>query len=500
MKNWNKSNAQISKSEYIMFLKHPAWLWLKKHDKKRLPEPDANLQAVFDSGKEFEKYAEKRFKDGVQIGFESYEEYLSMPERTQEALDDGAKVIFQGRFEADNITCICDVLERNIEDEFNLYEIKSSTKSKPEHHYDLAFQVVVLESAGLKINDIKVVHVNNKYIKNGEINSLELSAVTDVTSNVRAKIEKTKKNIKTALSIVAMPNIPDPSPRYVKLGALGEWMNIYKALGKKIDKYSIYNLIAPSAKSLGKLEDLGAELIKDIPDDFKLTSKQQAQVIATKKNKQMIEREKIKTFLNTLTYPIYFLDYETAMGTVPIYDGTKPYQQIPFQYSLHIVEKEGDEPKHLEYLHREDTNPIPSLLKRMKEDIGSVGSVVVWYKSFEMGRNSEMAEMFPKYADFLDGVNSRVVDLMEPFSNAWFVDKDFLGSASIKKVLPVLSPELSYKDLGIQEGASAQRLWMEAVLKEYSGIDKDKLFSDLVEYCKLDTLAMVKIWDVLRKL
>ncbi|MFQ5661767.1 MAG: DUF2779 domain-containing protein [Candidatus Paceibacteria bacterium] len=491
---------QISKSEYIMFLKHPAWLWLKKHDKSKLPEPDANLQAIFDSGKEFEKYAEKRFPNGVQVGFESFKDYMSMPKRTQEAIDSGAKIIFQGRFEGDNITCICDVLEKTDEGEFNLYEIKSSTKTKPEHCFDLAFQTVVLESAGLKVNNIAVVHVNNQYVKNGEIDPVGLSTITDVTSAVRDKIDGTRESIGRALDVVNNKEMPDPSPRFVKLGALGEWMEIYKALGKKVDKYSIYNLIAPGVTNLGQLEDLGIEHIKDIPDDFKLTAKQQAQVRATKSDEQIIDKNGVREFLDTLTYPLYFLDYETTMGTVPMYDETKPYQQVPFQYSLHIVKKKGDEPVQLEYLHRESDNPIPSLLKRLKEDIGSVGSVIVWYKSFEMKRNEEMAEMYPEYAEFLEGVNERVVDLMEPFSNGLFVDKDFSGSSSIKKVLPVLVPELSYKELDIQEGASAQRLWTEAVVKGSSEIDKEKLFSDLIEYCKLDTLAMVKIWEALENL
>ena len=491
---------QLSKTEYIMFLKHPAWLWLKKHDKSKLPEPDENLQAIFDSGKEFEQYAEKRFPDGAQVGFDSFKDYMSMPKRTKQVLDSGTKVIFQGRFEANSITCICDVIERTEEGEFNLYEIKSSTKSKPEHSYDLAFQTVVLEGSGLKVKNIAVVHVNNQYVKNGEIDPIELSTITDVTSEVRDKIEGTKESIKRALDVINLSEIPDPSPRYVKLGAFSEWMEIYKALGKKVDKYSIYNLIAPSTKSLGELEDLGVESIKDISDDFKLTAKQQAQVVATKKDEQMVDKKGVEEFLGTLTYPLYFLDYETAMGTVPIYDGTKPYQQIPFQYSLHVVKEKSSEPAQLEYLHRDSSNPVPDLLKRLKEDIGPVGSVIVWYKSFEMKRNEEMAEMFPEFAEFLEGVNGRVVDLMEPFSKGLFVDKDFLGSASIKKVLPVLVPELSYKELGIQEGASAQRLWMEEVLKGDSSIDKEKLFSDLVKYCTLDTLAMVKIWSVLENL
>ena len=188
------------------------------------------------------------------------------------------------------------------------------------------------------------------------------------------------------------------------------------------------------------------------------------------------------------------------MSTIRLYDGTRPYQQVPFQYSLYTVETLDAEPKHSEYLHKDADNPAHSLLGKLKQDMGPRGSVLVWYKTFEMGRNKEMAEMLPEFAGFLDDVNSRVADLMEPFSNGWFVDKDFYGSSSIKYVMPVLVPALSYKELGIQEGASAQRLWMDAAIRNKEGIDKEKLFNDLIEYCKMDTLAMVEIWRALKDL
>ncbi len=488
---------QLSKSEYIMFLKHPAWLWLKKHDKSKLPVPDANLQATLDAGNEFEGYAQKMFPDGVQLGFNDYDEYLSLPQRTKEVLDSGAKTIFQGRFEADSITCICDVVDRAEKNTLDLYEIKSSTKVKPEHYPDLAFQVVVLESAGFKINKVAVIHVNNEYVRDGEVDFTKLSAVTDITNEVREIIDETKNNIQLALKVINLPKLPNPSPRYAKLGSFGEWLEIYKALGNKIDPYSIYNLIAPSVKLIGDLEDSGISLIKDIPEDFKLTPKQLAQVIATKNNERIINKEGIENFIETLTYPLYFLDYETAMSIVPLYDKTKPYQQIPFQYSLYTIEKKGGEPKHSEYLHRDDSHPVPGLLGKLSEDIDSTGTILVWYKAFETGRNKEMAQMFPEFSEFLEDVNNRVIDLMEPFASGLFVDKDFFGSASIKNVLPVIVPNLSYKQLDIQEGASAQRLWTDAVLRDKSDINKDKLFYDLIEYCKMDTLAMVEIWRVL---
>jgi len=490
---------QLSKSEYMMFLKHPAWLWLKKHDKEKLPPPDANLQAIFDIGHEFEQYAEKRFPNGITLGFNNYDEYLSLPERTKKALDNGAKTIFQGRFGADEITCICDVVDRVKGNVVDLYEIKSSTKVKSEHYPDLAFQVVVLESAGFKIRKIAVIHVNNKYVRDGEVDFTKLSIATDITNEVREIIEETKSNIQLALKVINLSKLPDPSPRYAKFGAFSEWLKIYKALGNKIEPYSIYNLIAPNTKLIGGLEDLDISLIKDIPEDFKLTPKQLTQVIATKNNKRIINKEKIKDFIKNLTYPLYFLDYETAMSVVPLYNGTKSYQQIPFQYSLHIIEKKGDELKHSEYLHRNNSHPVPDLLDKLSKDIGLTGTILVWYKSFEMGRNKEMAQMFPEFSNFLEDVNDRVVDLMEPFASGLFVDKDFFGSASIKNVLPIIVPSLSYKELGIQEGASAQRLWMDSVLRNKS-INKDKLFHNLIEYCKMDTLAMVEIWRVLMDL
>jgi hypothetical protein len=436
----------------------------------------------------------------VQLGFNNYDEYVSLPEKTKKILDSGTKTIFQGRFETDTITCICDIVDRVEANIFDLYEIKSSTKVKPEHYPDLAFQVIVLESLGFKIRKIAVLHVDNEYVRNGEIDFIGLSTVTDITNEVREIIEETKNNIQLALGIINLPTLPNPSPRYAKLGSFSEWLEIYKSLGNVINPYSIYNLTSPGVKLIGNLEDANISLIKDIPENFKLTPKQLVQVIATKNNQRIVNKEEIKNFLKNLTYPLYFLDYETAMAIVPLYDGTKPYQQIPFQYSLHIIQKPGENLIHSEYLHRDSSHPVPGLLNKLREDIGLTGTVLVWYKIFEMGRNKEMAEMFPEFSEFLKGVNDRIVDLMEPFATGLFADKDFFGSASIKKVLPVLVPNLSYKKLGIQEGASAQRLWMDATIKNKSNIDKDKLFSDLIKYCEMDTLAMVEIWRVLENL
>lgn len=487
---------QLSKSEFMLYLKHPAWLWLKKHDKDKLPEPDENLQALFDAGNEFEKYAEKRFPGGVSLGFDNYADYLSLPERTKRTLDNNAKTVFQGRFEDGPLTCICDIIERAGTENLDLYEVKSSTTAKRDHEIDLAFQVLVLESAGYRVRKISVIHINNRYVRNGEIDYEKFTKVNEITKEVRSGLDAVKRRVEKALQVIASPKCPDISPRHCQAVALNEWLSIYKELANTTGDHTIYDLCSP-AKHIGKLEDLGIKVIKDIPEHFALTPRQQRQVSAVKRDERVINGQKIGKFLGSLSHPLYFLDYETAGGAIPYYNGTRPYQQIPFQYSLHIVETPGAEAEHREYLHREKSNPVPRLASKLKDDIGEGGSVIVWNKSFEMGCNTDMGRMFPEFRDFFEDVNNRVADLMDPFFKGWFVDKNFYGSASLKYVLPTMVPWLSYDDLEIQEGASAQRLWMDHVLKDKIGVNGDELFRALTEYCKLDTQAMVEIFRLL---
>lgn len=488
----------LSKSDYMLFLKQPAWLWLKKHDKSKLPEIDPNTQAMFDTGHLFEKYAEQLFPNSVYLGFTNYSEYESLPKYTTQALLKGAKTIFQGRFEIERITCIVDVLDRIEGNIFDLYEIKSSTSIKIDHEYDLAFQVVVLEQAGYQIRKTQVIHVNNKYIRNGEIDSKAITKITDCTEAVRALENETKLNIQEALKIIDSTTPPNLSPRFVRMGPIDEWLAIYKAINSNLDPHSIYNLVTLKPNLVGELEDLGITQIKDIPDTIKLSEKQRSQIYTTRHDTRIIDKIKIKNFLKELQYPLYFLDYETLSSVIPSFDGIRPYQQVPFQYSIHIIESPDAELQHKEFLHKKNTNPALPLLQKLKEDIGDKGTVIVWNEKFEKGRNKELGEMYPEYAEFMQLVNNRVVDLMIPFSQGWFVDKDFFGSASIKKVLPILVTELSYNELNIHEGGSAQRIWMETILDDKNQDSKDKIMSDLIEYCKMDTLAMVQLFKVLQ--
>lgn len=492
----------LSKSNYLTYLKHPVWLWLEKHDKGKLPEVTEDVQALFDAGNIFEKYAEESFPDGVTLGYKTDGEfdgakYTALPEKTQKAIDEKVHVLFQGRLEIDGTTCIFDVLEANSDGTYNLYEIKASSKAKPEHIHDLAFQKTVLEKAGLKIGNISVVHVDNTYVRDGDIDSKQIATKTDVTKKVEKIMGETAVEIEEAKKVLVAKEMPNPSPRYARMGALKEWISIYRTLNTNIPKYSIYDLYKSGASRLGDFEDAGILTIQDIPADANITPVQNKQVQTTQLGQSIIDKDEIRKFLKNFEFPAYFLDYETFSNVMPPYDGTRPYQQVPFQYSLHVLESPEGELIHKEYLHTENTLPVEDVVKHLKDDIREKGSVVVW-SSFEKQCHGVISEIAPEHTEFMDGLNERIVDLMAPFAKGWYTDKDFFGGSSIKYILPALVPSMSYGDLNIKGGNTAQRVWMQTVIDERNPEKKDKVMNDLIKYCTRDTLAMVEIWRVLR--
>lgn len=488
----------LTKSEYMMYLKHPAWLWLKVHDKSKLPPVDAGTQAMFDSGHNFEQYAESFYPGATRLGFSDYKSYLSLSSRTEHALSQGANCIFQGRFETDDCTFICDVLTVTGDKSVDLIEIKSGTHVKEDYLYDLAFQMVVLERCGYSVGSISVAHVNSSYVRKGDIDPLGLVTYEDVTFQVKGLKDQTLANIDSALKVLNSPIHPDFSPSLCGLGSIKEWLPIYKSL---IDsgEGSIYDLTRLTPDLVAELESNGILKLVDIPADFALNKYQRRQVDAAQSDLPHVEPDLISAILGGYQYPLYFFDYETFSTAVPEFDDLCPYDQIPFQYSLHVMDSPGSAVHHLDYLHDNATNPVESISESLKKNIGETGSIITWYASFEKARNTRLGELVPKYKDFFANLNSRIVDLMDPFVAGFYVHKDFGGRTSIKNVLPVLVPELSYKELEIHEGGSASRLWMDAVLYEKPGLNKAKILKDLKEYCHLDTLAMVKIFEVLNK-
>lgn len=485
----------LSKSDYITFLKHPAWLWIKKHDPEILPPLDENTQAIIAEGRLFEKNAEQIFQNAIHLDRDNFADMTEWTNETKRLIDQKVETILQAAFIYDDYLCIADAITLTA-DGYVLTEIKATTSPDKEHICDIAFQKAVIEYNGIPIARSRVLHANKDYIRHGDINLDELVIFSDVTDKVNKEIIETTAKMREAVSVMNQEKVPSDSLRYAGLGAASDWRKIFKKLHPTIEPYSIYDLASCKGRGMDKLiatlEDDDIKRIIDIPDSIKLQTHQQDQVRVTKLGQPIIDAAAVKEFIDNIEFPVYFLDYETINLILPPFDNTWPYQQIVFQHSIHILQADGTL-THEEYLHDTNTNPAPLIIESLERIIGDTGSIIVWNESFEKSRHKDLAKLYSNKASFLENLNERVIDLMRPFDKHMYQDMKFKGSASIKKVLPVLCPELSYKTLGIQEGGTASRSWREAIVDEKRD-DKDKILADLREYCGLDTYAMVAIY------
>ena len=268
---------------------------------------------------------------------------------------------------------------------------------------------------------------------------------------------------------------------------------------KHVPAYSVHDLvrIGSSRKKLVELIDRGILNIDDVPANFALSESQKNQIDAYRLGKPIVDSISIKDELDKLMYPLYFLDYESYAPSIPMFNGFKPYQQIPFQFSLYRVDNFGDKPIHYEYLHTSDSDPSLEIIKKLKEFIGPRGNVIVWYKGFEQMINTELGERHPEHKEFLSDLNNRIYDLMEIFSKQMYVHPDFRGKTSIKKVLPALIPELNYYRQDIKNGVTASQKWFDMIFRFLSDNEKTQIADALKSYCDLDTYAMYALWKFL---
>ena len=482
----------LTKSNFNAFRVHPAKLWLAKYAPDKLPPWDDAAEARAVEGRQIEALARSRWPEGLLIDGSLFD----MPDITAAAIASGVEVIFEAAvLTSRKLYAAADALVRQPDGRWDLYEIKSATRVKDDHLHDVAFQVAALREGGIPIGRSFVMYVNASYVRLGEIDPSQLIAAQEITEQVEALQSETLSQIDEAIAVMAGPCPPLDVSR---AGNYHAWMEVMRHLKPNLPPDSIFNLCRLSGPQLASFKTAGFSSLSDIPLDFpELKPAQLTHLKAVAADTPLIDAEAINARLEGLTWPLYFLDYETSGPAVPRFDGTKPYQALPFQYSLDVLTSPTAKMLHYEYLATGPEHPAPGLVAQLQRDLGPTGSVIVWYKDFESARNDELGVMYPEAKDFFAGVNERIFDLMEVFSDGLYADKAFKGSASIKAVMPVVVPHMSYKNLGIQEGNAASRSWFQAATGELEPEAAAKVYADLLTYCGQDTLAMVEIYHFL---
>ncbi len=363
----------------------------------------------------------------------------------------------------------------------------------------MSFQLRLYESAGLKINRCFIMHINNQYVRNGDIEADKLLIKEDVTDDARALAKHVRENMDRMLATINLPDCPE-----VDVGT--HCSDPYECpLTEQCwdflpEEGNITTLYWTGLKKTLPLIQSGIFSITDLPADYDLKDRQAIQRATLLSGQPHVNREALADFLDSLEFPQYHLDFETFQLAIPAYDNSRPYQQTVFQYSLHIWPSFDAEPHHVEFLADGKTDPRPEILASLKEHIGSFGDIVAYNQPFEISRLKESAEAFPEYKGFVDGLIPRFVDLLMPFRAFDYYHPKQCGSASIKKVLPVLVPDLSYTDLEIGDGGTASSEYVRVTFGDVSEEERQHIRSELLKYCHLDTLAMIRIIQALQKL
>jgi len=489
------SAHKISKSQYLKGLQCPKSLWLYRHRKDLAPEITPDKQALFDTGSAIGELAKQYFSNGVEVT-NDYWDVQGAVDATKSYIKRGEDTIFEATalHPIDGGYSRIDILKRvHGSDEWDLIEVKGSTSVKDYHYDDMAFQYHVFHAAGYKIRSCQMMLLDNTYIRNGKIDPKAIFKFEDITPYVIAKQAETEA-VSGQLGYV-LERKEEPK---ISIGArcFAPFECDYRPYcWAHVPDYSVYDVFQkPKAEEIAKLYGLSLE---KLPRDVWPSGNKALDLESYLNGQELVDPENIRAFLSELQYPLYFLDYETLMPAIPLFDGTRPFQQIPFQYSVHIHQAPSSALEHKEFLHQDQSDPRKDFVEKLVQDCGTEGTIIVYNQAFEIARNNELAADFPEYADDIKAINERVIDLLVPFRSRWLYHPNQKGSASIKAVLPAFT-DLSYDDLEISHGGEAMRQYGAFMLGNLDASFWDALWQDLSAYCKQDTYAMVELLKVLR--
>lgn len=495
----------LSKSKYTRGIQCPKILWMENNKREWFDDSVMN-DAVLASGSAVGDVAMGYFGDYVEVSYDPADpnRFVNAIERTKELLQSGEKTICEATFGLLGQYCMVDILQVREDGSFDVIEVKSSTAMKDVYYHDLAYQCWLITECGYRISSASLMYVNNKYVRRGELDIRELFVIEDLTEDIRQMIPDVPSRIKV------MSDIGDAESEPLK--QIG--MHCFKPYDCGYRDWCFRDLPDNNVFALGKIHKTKAfalvergsggfeDLVNDVESFERLNEKQQMQVLCELNDLgPVVDKEAIAQFLAGLSYPLYFLDFETYQDAIPAFDDQKPYEQMTTQYSLHWVDEPGGELYHTEYLGAAGTDTRRAVAEHLCQDIPADVCVLAWNRAFEMGRIARMAELYPHLAPHLMAIHNNILDLMDPFSARAYYTKEMKGKSSIKLVLPALfpnDPELDYRALeGVHNGGEAASAFKDMV--NLPSDEQESVRENLLRYCELDTLAMVRILEKLQE-
>ena len=493
----------LSKSIYVNVWNCPKGAWIRKYHPEWAVVSEAQ-QALFDTGHEVGDLAQRLF--GPSVDVTAYREdgsldKLRMIRNTAEEMEKGTPVICEAAFSYEGLYCAVDLLRRDDENGgWAVYEVKSSTQVKDYYIADVSYQKYVLENCGVRVTGIYLVNIDNSYVLGPEgLDPAGFFRINDLWEAASQAQQDTVPGVlETAERVLGCED--EPSEEMAE-GCVS--CDLFGCCFRGLPERNVFDLYRLAKKKMVEFYHQGLVSYEQLDEAGVIKNRTQLRQIDFWLHDRGIlaEKEPLREFLSSLTYPLYFLDFETMGLAVPVYVGTKPFEAIPFQYSLHYIEREGGELLHREFLAEGGTDPRRAVAEALCRDIPADACVTAFHKSTECGILRKLAEQFPDLADHLNAAADHVIDLLDPFQKGWYYRKEIGGSFSIKSVLPAIcpdDPELDYHELeGVHNGTEAMSVFPRIQYMEEA--EQERVRRNLLAYCRLDPLAMVKVWEDLKR-
>lgn len=484
----------ITKSVFIQGSRCPKYLWLSRNKQEVCADGD---NSHTEDGERVGKLARSYFGTAKLIKY-SYPSVMA--QETKSLLAEVPVTICEASFEVEDLFCAADIVRTNLDGSLDVYEVKSSTSIKGKQMDDVAFQYNVIKKAGYLVNSFNIMHLNGEYERHGALNLEQLFKIEDVTniliamqSDIEESIEMCRDGLfsdtepSCELSCACEKDFPCPCLAYCR--------KLHK-----VPEKSVFDLPGVPASKKYKLYAQGIITPDELAMSKSLTERQKfiASSMLEDDTVERVDELKLSSFLNSIQYPLYLLDFETFQQAIPEFDGVRPYEQIPFQYSLHWLESPRSKLYHEEYLGTPGEDPRYCLAKKLCTDIPFGATVMAYNAKFETMVINHLSQLYPDLSEHLRSMADNMMDLMIPFQQRWYYIGKMHGSFSIKAVLPAMCPDdkdLDYHALPVVHNGT-ETMQRYATLGDVT--DKEKLAyirAGMLAYCCLDTLAMFKILE-----
>ncbi len=485
----------LSKSRFIAGVQCLKRLYLQIHHPELAAELDESRLALLQEGREVEELARKAFPGGILVRYDEQDPSEAIPRTAQLITDPSVQTIFEGTFKHDNIFVRTDILSRRPGGGWRLIEVKSSTDFKEHYVYDVGIQHYVLGASGLEASP-SLMHLNRGYVYNGYHHDLgNLFVIRDLTQEIeglRGELADLIRKQRAALS-QSLPPVIEPGCQCTR-PVRCEFYD-YCTLPLPEDHVSL--LPGISSTKVNQLIEKGIDSIHRIPPTFPLSDRQRRACNCVRTQEAYFGKE-LKETLGQMIYPLFFMDFETVRPPIPRCAGMRPCEHIPFQWSVHVKRHPGRELEHYEFLAESGLDPRLPFLTTLLEVLGQEGHIVVYNRRFESQRLSDLARWVPDYANSIARVQARIWDLLDVIRKYVYHPR-FMGSFSLKSVLPALIPDMTYDGMEVSHGEEASLVWEKLSRSQISQAEKLRLRIALLAYCSQDTLAMARLLDLLIK-